>query len=78
MQRNNSTQHYAIRFANGATSYEKCRKSVGGFANMLDRIGGGRHAVRSVMGEGDPRTAPIHYVIVATGETFTLEPVEKL
>lgn len=75
--RTNTTQHFLIEFADGEVVAEKCRNSIGGFANMAARI-------EAQFGTGDRMRctdnvvageAADHWTI--GGREFTLTEVEK-
>lgn len=72
--RNNDTKHFEIRFDDGEVVHEKCRDSIGGFQNMINRLRAhtgadnwGPNAVKVVGQRGS-----------ANGRPFTIVEVVKV
>lgn len=71
--RTNTTEHYEITFDNGDSYVDKCRASIGGFQNLLERAAA-RVGAESVSSLGDPDGR--HWR--AGDHCFTVTPVVKL
>ncbi len=67
MNRTNTTSHYVFTFAGGSKIHDKCRDTLGGFANMIRRI---------EKEFGNPvRILSAHQGVIC-GDSFQIERVE--